>query len=191
MKRSDLSNLVVVDTETTGEDPFTHEILSVAFVPLASDKTFEVNIQLIKDASWTAYGLLNFSNFERAWTHSAVEAKDAVARIEKFISDNYSDEICLVGHNVAFDRFFLARLAYRAGVKTIKGISHRTIDTYSLLMALNLLGKIPKSSTSSEEAFKHFGILIPSDQRHTALGDATATKTLFLKLMAELGSTAE
>lgn len=187
MISQDLKNLVIVDTETTGENPFKHELLAAAFIPLASEMRFEVHVKVRENASWTAYSRNLFSNFEERWALDAVDASEAVRRIEEFIEENFGvEEINLIGHNVAFDRFFLARLASRAGVPSIRGISHRTIDTYSLLTILHLLGKIPKSATSSSGAFQHFGIDVPKNERHTAIGDAIATKSLFLKLLEEL-----
>lgn len=187
MTSPDFRNLVIVDTETTGENPFEHEILSAAFLPFVSNNRFEVHVKVLRDASWTDYSRELFSNFEKRWNADAVDPVEAVRRIEKFIEEAFAgEEINLIGHNVAFDRFFLARLAARAGVGSIRGISHRTIDTYSLLMILHLLGRIPKSATSSSGAFLHFGIDVPASERHTAMGDAIATKLLFLKLLDEL-----
>jgi DNA polymerase III epsilon subunit-like protein len=187
MTTPDFGNLVVVDTETTGENPFIHEILSAAFLPIALEERLEVHVKVNDNASWTSYGRDLFSNFEEQWTADAVDAAEAVRRIEEFIQDNFQgEEINLVGHNVAFDRFFLARLASRAGATSIRGISHRTIDTYSLLTILQLLGRIPKSATSSSGAFSYFGIEVPKSQRHTAMGDAVATKQLFLRVLNEL-----
>lgn len=184
---SDLKNLVIVDTETTGENPFEHEILSAALIPLVSKKRFEVHVKVLRDAVWTGYSRELFSSFEQRWNSEAVDPVEAVSRIEKFIDESFAgEEINLVGHNVAFDRFFLARLASRAGVKSIRGISHRTIDTYSLLTILHWMGRIPKSATSSSGAFAHFRIEVSPSDRHTAIGDAVATKILFLKLLDEL-----
>jgi DNA polymerase-3 subunit epsilon len=36
---------------------------------------------------------------------------------------------------------------------------------------------------SSDGLFAHFGIEVPPEKRHTALGDAVATAALYLKLV--------
>lgn len=187
MKALDLSTLVVVDTETTGENPFVHEILSAAFVPVEQPAQLEVHVKVRDNASWSKYGQSLFEKIEGEWQQRAVLASEAVQKIEEFLDSHYQGrEVNLVGHNVAFDRFFLARLASRAGVKSIRGISHRTVDTHSLLTVLHILGKIPSEATSSSGAFEYFNIKVPKARRHTALGDAVATRELFLRLIDEL-----
>jgi len=186
--RGSYSTLVVVDTETTGQDPFSHEILSIGMAAVGSTAATELHVSLPSDAAWTEFGRKNFVRFEQEWRMAARAPGDVVRLIESFIQSNFGGkEVNLVGHNMAFDRFFLAKLAHRAGVIAIKGISHRTIDTFSLLMGLHLSGRLPLNATTSDGAFEHFGITIPAAQRHTALGDALATKELFLKVMEEMG----
>lgn len=185
MIRKDPSGgLLVVDTETSGQDPFSHHILSVGLVSYHSNDSLEVHIELPPDAIWTDYGSKNFSRFSKEWGRSALAPLKAVHSIEEFVAQVYGGrEVNLVGHNIAFDRFFLAQLAHRAGVSGIRKVSHRTIDTFSLLMALCLAGRLPLEATTSSGAFAYFGIEVPTTSRHTALGDALATKMLFSKLM--------
>lgn len=181
-------SLIIVDTETTGPDPLTHEILSVALVSLTSGTSFEGFAKLPDKTQWTNYGRENFGRSIDDWGNRAIPAKDLVLQIEDFVSRTCNgNQAILIGHNVAFDRFFLAKLAYRADVVEINGISHRTIDTHTLLAALNMQGKLPDHALSSEGAFKYFGVHVPTEHRHTALGDAKATRELFQKIMSEFG----
>lgn len=176
--------LLVVDTETTGQDPFAHEVLSVGLVALDSSDSVELHVELPAGAGWTDFGYDNFRRFEDDWRSGARPALEVVRSIESFIRHVFGGvKINLVGHNMAFDRFFLAKLAYRAGVESIAGVSHRTVDTFSLLMALHLSGRIPIDATTSSGAFEYFGISVPEKVRHTALGDAIATKQLFLRVL--------
>jgi DNA polymerase-3 subunit epsilon len=91
--------------------------------------------------------------------------------------------IVLVGHNVAFDRGFLAVFFARQEHLLEPRISHRIIDTHSLAAALRDAGKLKVESLSSSALFSHFGILIPEEKRHTALGDALGTFELYWKLV--------
>ena len=56
--------------------------------------------------------------------------------------------------------------------------SHRSIDTHTLLWTLASLGMVPPSACSSDGAFGHYKVSPPKELRHTALGDALATRDL-------------
>ena len=85
----------------------------------------------------------------------------------------------LVGHNIGFDLGFLKQLAFLSGKDELTGASHRVLDTYTMLFLLHEKGLIPSSALTSDGAFRYFGIRISETQRHTALGDALATRDLF------------
>ena len=87
-----------------------------------------------------------------------------------------------MGHNIAFDIAFLQRLYRLAGATYAADFSHRTVDTHSLLWALMSAGKLP-DVRSSDAAFAHFDIAPPPALRHTALGDAVATRELVERLL--------
>jgi DNA polymerase-3 subunit epsilon len=183
MKRK-TSNLLVIDIETTGPNPFLHDPLSVALVPVQGRTApAEINVR-IDNPAWTSYGLRNFKAFEDDWKRSALNPGDAVHEIESYLGRvSPREEAVLVGHNVGFDMSFLRKLAYLAGQEAIKGLCHRTLDTYTLLYLALSRGLVPQSALSSDGAFEFFAIRVPSERRHTALGDALATRELFAKLL--------
>ena len=57
------------------------------------------------------------------------------------------------------------------------------VDTHSLAAALRDAGKLPLDNLGSSALFAHFGIQVPEDKRHTALGDALATFELYWQLV--------
>ena len=61
-------------------------------------------------------------------------------------------------------------------------LSHRVIDTHSLLWFSAQNGLIPVEACSSDGAFSYFTCEPPSHLRHSALGDAIATKHLLNQL---------
>mgnify|MGYP001608867504 CR=1 FL=1 len=93
----------------------------------------------------------------------------------------------LVGHNVGFDYSFLKQLVATTGHERLPKLSHRSVDTHSLLRCLAWLGRIPVSACSSDGALAHFGIDVADGERHTALGDARATLRLTEAIFDELG----
>ena len=92
------------------------------------------------------------------------------------------EPITLVGHNVAFDRAFLQAWMTANGRSFEPRFSHRVIDTHSLAAALRDAGRLPLERLGSDALFAHFGIQVPPEARHTALGDALATFELHWKL---------
>ncbi|WP_439609603.1 3'-5' exonuclease [Hydrogenophaga sp.] len=178
-------NLVAVDVETSGTNPFENEILSIALAPL-SEEIVPLEIY-VKHAhiKWSEYAKLNFGRFQEQWIRLGIPPKSACKQIEDYLQANYQDQpIILIGHNVGFDISFLRKLAFTAGREMIRGISHRSIDTHSILYYLHLRGLGPKEFTNSDGAFQYFDIPIIPTRRHTALGDAIATRDLFRKLLS-------
>jgi DNA polymerase-3 subunit epsilon len=94
--------------------------------------------------------------------------------------------IILVGHNVGFDRAFLARFMETQGRAIEPRFSHRVIDTHSIAAALKEAGRLDVEHLSSTALFQHFGIHVPEEKRHTALGDAEATFALYWKLLESM-----
>ena len=183
----DLTNLVVIDTETSGTNPFVHDVLSVAFVPMTEvGPPLSVHIRHT-DTYWTEYARLNFEKFSNDWSQRAVPPHEAVRQIQAYLSGIGAGKAMPVGHNIGFDLAFLKRLAFQAGAESIEHLDHRAVDTHTLLRLLYFKDQLPLSATTSDGAFKYFGIGIGTAERHTALGDALATKRLFEFILQEFG----
>jgi DNA polymerase-3 subunit epsilon len=80
----------------------------------------------------------------------------------------------LVAHNAAFDMAFLTRHAAEAGVS----FDSPVLDT--VLLAAHLFGTT--QSLTLDALAARFGIDLPEDSRHTALGDSLATARVLLRL---------
>jgi DNA polymerase III subunit epsilon len=184
-------DLFVIDVETSGENPFVHQLLSVALVPLHdSAPSLEVFVRPSGDVAWTECGRRAFRRFASDWHQKAVPPTEAMSQIEKYLIARLgTQKATLVGHNVGFDILFLRKLATETGRRYTDHLAHRTIDTHTLLYLGWLEERWPESAKTSEGAFKYFGVTIPEPRRHTALGDAEATKSLFLHLIEALAET--
>lgn len=184
-----MSRLIVVDTETTGPDLFRHDILSYAFVPMNDAEVLEGFVKGVGELTWSDVARSYFESTYDRWAEEAKTPLDAVSEIEAYLDRiGGGSELIMVGHNVAFDRYFLQKLAHDAGKSSIRGLSHRSVDTHSLLVALSLMGRIPEAAVNSSGAFKYFGVEPRADLRHTARGDALATRDLFKLVLEELRS---
>ena len=119
---------------------------------------------------------------------AALAPEAALEALETFCGRHFpgGGPITLVGHNIAFDRNFLAVFFARLGRPFEPRFSHRTIDTHSLAAALRDAGRLPLANLSSSALFEHFGIVVPEARRHTALGDALGTFELYWKLVERM-----
>lgn len=178
----ELNHVLIVDTETSGLDPLVHSILSLGLISLTGDIEEEYFIyepSIVSDPrSMSIHGIsLN-------WLSSKGESPSVVCdQFETALSKVESESIILAGHNVAFDLAFLKRLYRVANRPWPSKISHRSLDTHTMLWQLAAAGRIPFEATSSDGAFEYFECSPPISLRHSALGDARATKQLFLKLL--------
>lgn len=176
----DLSNVIVIDVETTGPNVFEHEVLSVALVPIRRDLSpLSIHVQVDAVTPWSSFAETNWRRFEKDWRRDAMPNDLASNLIQEYLDKLPGDkDYVLAGHNVGFDRGFFSKLAFRAGRGEFKRVSHRNIDTFTLLFRLAALGEVPEEATTSTGAFRYFGIRVHEAERHTALGDALATRVL-------------
>ncbi|MBY0473653.1 MAG: 3'-5' exonuclease [Nitrosomonas sp.] len=186
------NNIVVIDLETSGINPFQDEVLSVAIVPLtlpAPPCVVYVRPQH-DEIHWSQFAKENFKKFAANWKEKAVPAVVALEKIEQYLNQTFGQGcVTAIGHNVGFDVAFIRKLVFLAGKNELPGISHRALDTHTMLYLLYLNGHLPASALSSDGAFEYFGIKISESNRHTALADALATRELVLKLLELLIST--
>jgi DNA polymerase-3 subunit epsilon len=179
------SNLVAVDVETSGLSPFKHQLLAVGLCPF-QDVIDPITVYVRHTTvNWTDNAKRYFSKYQYAWEREALEPPIACAKIEAFfrrVSPNRP--VQLLGHNIGFDSGFLRQLANQSGKDELVGASHRTIDTHTMLFLLNRSGLVPDSAMKSDGAFEYFGIKVEDSDRHTASGDAIATRDLALAIFA-------
>ena len=178
------TNYVIIDTETGGLDPSKHSLISVGLVSACGTRMDEFIVKeptLMADPrSMAIHGITEHTINEHGLTPD-----DAVDRFEAFFN-NMDGPVLLVGHNISFDLSFIKRL-YRLTNRTQpRKISHRSLDTHTLLWTGIQLGIFPSSTNTSDGAFSHFDIEPPADKRHTALGDAIATQKLVDEIMHAL-----
>lgn len=182
-------NLLVVDLETTGPNPIRHDVLCVGLVPLQDATRSAVVYVRPVQPKWSPFAQANFRKFESIWEGQAVSPTTACEMIEEYIRREFAGaEITPIGHNIGFDVAFLRKLAFAGGRDELQGVSRRALDTHTMLYLLYLQGRIPRIALSSDGAFEHFAIQVAPEARHTALGDALATRELVTKLLDMLAA---
>ncbi len=179
-----------LDTETGGLDLDKHSLLSIGLV-VGDDGTVRDSLEIlirhepyVVSAGGMAVNRIDLVQHDKA----ALDPEAALNALETFCQRHFPEgnPITLVGHNVTFDRNFLAVFFARHHRPLEPRISHRIIDTHSIAAALRDAGRLPIESLSSSALFLHFGIVIPEAKRHTALGDALGTFELYWKLVEGL-----
>jgi DNA polymerase III subunit epsilon len=175
------AEFVVFDTETTGLDRRTDKVLSIGAIKvrglqvLVSD-TFECLVQQEGAAatkSAEVHGLLSKQLEE------GITEREAVEGFVDFIGN-----AILVGQHVAFDIAMINQMLKRQGIKG--KLRNRSVDTAHL--AIRLERRHADSHTLKNAEYSLDALCerfnLPTDDRHTASGDAFTTALLLLKLLS-------
>lgn len=176
-----------LDTETGGLNPRSHSLLSLGLVVGDASGVADSMEILIKHEPYVVTGGgMKVNRINLAQHHEvALSPPDALYQLDEFLNRNFFEKsrITLVGHNIAFDQAFLSEFLLTMGRDPEGRFHHRVVDTHSIASALRDAGKLDLERLSSDSLFQHFGIQIPAEKRHTALGDSLATFELYWKLV--------
>jgi DNA polymerase-3 subunit epsilon len=185
---ADLRRVVVFDTEAGGLDPLRHSLMSVGFVDFSGAHRLEVYV-LEPDVQFEPEAMA-VNGIDLHWLRAnGLSPAEACDRIEAFLDGlGMGRPLMMAGHNIAFDLAYMRRLYTLAGRPLPRDFSHRSLDTHTLLYAWACAGRLPPEARSSDGAFKHFGVAPPPHLRHTALGDAVATRDLLAHLLDLCGA---
>jgi DNA polymerase III epsilon subunit-like protein len=164
--------LAFIDTETTGLDPHTQEVIEIAIILVDSGKRTltlhrKIKPERLEVADPYALKVNGYAANPEAW-NDALPMSVVGPEIVSFLKG-----AVLVGHNVSFDREFLVRNLERSGIKT--KISHRSIDTITL--AFEHLQPLGLESMALDSVRKFLGWSAVG--AHTALKDVEDTLRLF------------
>ena len=186
--QSRCSQVIILDTETGGVDHRHHSILSIGLV--SWDQKHQHEIFVLEPVLQTNPRSMEINRIDLEWLKATgVNPAEACRQMDAFFEQCGWKEgetpFLLAGHNLAFDLAFLRRLYDLADRPMPPYFSHRSIDTHSLLWTLASLGVLPPSVCSSDGAFKHYQVAPPQELRHTALGDALATRDLLEAILLE------
>jgi DNA polymerase-3 subunit epsilon len=165
------ANYVVVDVETTGNQPTQSRIIDIAAVNLRNGNLEEVFSSLVNPHQFIPAFISQMTGITNEAVFFAPEAKEVMP---KFLhSFNFENSI-FVAHNANFDYSFVKETLQRIGVVDFE---YPVLDT--LKLARRVLADTQKKSVGSLAAY--FGIKVRN--RHTALGDAKATAKILFNLL--------
>ncbi|MEM8537841.1 MAG: exonuclease domain-containing protein [Pseudomonadota bacterium] len=163
---------VVLDLETTGLSPASDEIVQMAAVRVLNGSLVqgeELNLLVhpgrpIPPASTEIHGITDAD---------VIGAPDAITACRKLHA--FAQDAVLVAHNVPFDLGFLKKTAATADMRW----DNPVLDT--VLLSALVFGVTEDHSLDALCA--RLSITIPTDDRHTARGDALATAHALLALL--------
>ena len=173
--------ILFIDTETGGLDAKKHSLLTIALAVYKDGAILSESEYKVKHKEYIvtpkALEVNNINLIEH--DKKASEGSFIVQQIIMYINRNFrrDEKVIIAGHNIEFDNGFLAKLFDDENEVWSKLVSHRKIDTCSLINYLMVTGKIDLKSASLEESIKYFKI--ETEARHTAEADVRATIKLF------------
>jgi predicted DnaQ family exonuclease/DinG family helicase len=158
---------VAIDTETTGLDPESDEIIEVAAIAFDCEGVQDEYRTLVQPLHPPPYRVERLTGIQASELTEAPHFAAVASEIAEFVGDSP-----VVGQNIEFDTTFLAR----SGV-WVAGAQYDTHDLATLLLpALH--------DYSLRGIAEHLGVDFPV--RHRAYADADATRSVFLALRRRL-----
>lgn len=173
------NKFVVLDTETTGFDVKKDRILSIGALTIRNKEikpleAFEVYVaqEHYNTESTKIHGILKKGKTKRITEEHAL--KKTLKTLEHAI---------LIAHHAMFDVNMLNNALKRQGLPKLKNKVLDTSTLFSKTLSLREKEKFGTHFTLDHLAEKY---KIPTDDRHTALGDAYITAIAFLHILGKL-----
>jgi DNA polymerase III subunit alpha, Gram-positive type len=172
--------LAFVDLETTGVNPFKHEIIEIGCLiakqndagqwVVTEEFEFKVKPEHIETAEVEALRINRYDESEWMFAHTQEEALKTLSQ--------KCDGCVMVGQNVSFDYGFLASKFGKYGITD--PFFYAKLDTISLAY-MRFRKDAEMTSFTLRELCERLGI--KNEKTHTALADIRATFEVFKKLM--------
>lgn len=180
--------LYACDTETTSLDNSTGDVIELSLIRLSDNmqKTWCIKPTNFDGIQKEALKI-NGHKFEDI-THQTKEGRDkyqpadkVVADIENWIMEDggFSENRCLVGQNVLFDKSYMEKLWEKVGCKNTFPFGRKYLDTLQIELFLDFCKNEEQQYYNLGSIIKKYGVKL--DKAHTAAADTLATKDLFLK----------
>jgi len=166
---------VVFDTETTGLNPQVDEICQIAAIRIVNGRIVDSERfdMLVNPGRSIPAASTRVHHITNDMVQDAPPVSDALARFHRF-----ADGAVLVAHNAPFDMSFLRRRETEIKARFDQPI----LDT--VLCSAILFGQ--SADHTLDALCNRLGIVIPEQDRHTALGDTIGTAEAFRKMIPML-----
>ena len=178
-----------LDTETGGLNADTDALLTIGLVAHDDQKGILETAHILVNSSNMGVNpkALEINHIELG-AHNAASCsrQEAALKMKAFITRNFgfgfTNKPFVVGHNITFDRKFIDPL-----FNNDPPFSYRNLDTMGIGLFMYDLGILPSVKSLKLDFFiERYGIQIEEKDRHTALGDALATRLVHLAMRKEI-----
>lgn len=177
------TELLWIDTETTGRSAHLNQIVEVAVAITDRDGNvlLEPRAVLVAIEPWSKNELETIGIHGIDWRkpefrRAAKSLREVIERVSARIEGRR-----VAGHNVAFDVGFVKASAERVGLPVRQELSAPTLDTMTLARSLMKRGLLAKQSASLVALRERFGV---GHTAHRAAGDVAATIEIYRRLRA-------
>lgn len=177
----------VADCETTGLSP-AHGVLEISILRLSDSeqktwflKPFESDAIDMGALKVNGYKLEDITCKTKEGRDKFKDPTTTIIEIENWLAEDnsLSEDRCLVGQNISFDKMMLESLWNKCGNADSFPFGRRMVDTMQIELVLDLASNSSRASYSLGALLKKYGI--KNDKAHTAAADVKATKELFDK----------
>ena len=186
-----MTKYLFADTETGGQNPLTDALLTVGLVAELDGVVLGTLHLKILPSGLECKGPAMLVNKIDLVEHckEAISREDAALAIKRFVRLHFGfprmdNKPVPVGQNVQFDLGFLYKLF--ADFEMDEPFRTLPLDTMHITFLMLDLGLIEVKNAKLDTLMTHFGIEIPEEERHTALGDALATRQVFHALKGSI-----
>lgn len=164
--------VVILDTETTGLDENTHEILEISIIRPDTSILLDTKVRPIQIETAHPVALEVNGYVEEEWI-DAPTWNEIAPKVKESLTD-----VVILGHNVSFDMRFVNTWLRRTDVGN-EGVSYHTIDTTTF--AYEHLAPCGLQRLNLDAVCDFLGI--PNDGAHQSLADTKRTLLVYNKLV--------
>lgn len=186
-------NVLFMDVETTGQDPFKHTIIEIAMrLDVNGQKVDEFQVKLFNPQTVTNLQALKYNGTKLSDLLKHKQEIEAVTELVDWllqIQAKYKGDLHICGQNVGFDIRFLWSMLNKYSIEGLdQVIGYKIIDTFGLAVALQHVGKLKTADDklNLKAIAQALGVDLSNRKLHTAMDDVDVTAEVLyglLKLM--------
>jgi len=181
--------IIALDFETGGIDPQKYSALEIGLYNLETKEVWATYIK--EDPCVVDFEAMKVNQIALAdISEGGLSPAETALAIHRKLNDwgwKGPDPILPLGHNCSFDMEFMKRLYFKAfgNLKTYNRVwSYRRRDTSAIARFLDDAGVVSLPSRANlKSVCEAYGVVLTSDNQHTAGGDAEACGRLYLEMI--------